>query len=333
CCHTALCFRVNSKFIYLVFKYKLFFQKAQKGPLQCSYYVQGHSTAVLALHATDEILFTASRDKNVVMWDLNELKEVQVFGDHPNNVVAVKYDPINMLMFSASASYVKVWDIKSSKCVRVLSSTGVCISGSSQLGNTGTSMTDIAINNYNYPKHCYLYTAHGDKVGIWDLRRFSTTGKLLGGHQAAVMCIALARSDSHDVVVTGSKDHYIKVFDVFNTSASNFPRVTLEPPHYDGIQCLAIAGNTLFSGSRDCIIKKWNLDSNDLVTSITGAHKDWVTGLTFVPGQPFLISGCRDGSIKLWSTETCLQLGEMKAHNSSINAIATNNSFVFTASR
>lgn len=37
-------------------------------------------------------------------------------------------------------------------------------------------------------------------------------GKLSGGHQAAVMCLALENYDSNsDLVVTGSKDHYIKV--------------------------------------------------------------------------------------------------------------------------
>lgn len=40
---------------------------------------------------------------------------------------------------------------------------------------------------------------------------FSAIGKLNGGHQAAVMAIAVDRWESKDIVLTGSKDHYIKV--------------------------------------------------------------------------------------------------------------------------
>ena len=43
---------------------------------------------------------------------------------------------------------------------------------------------------------------------------YKAVGKLSGGHQAAVMVIAVDDTDTADgniCVVTGSKDHYIKV--------------------------------------------------------------------------------------------------------------------------
>lgn len=43
------------------------------------------------------------------------------------------------------------------------------------------------------------------------------------------------------------------------------PTMNLEPPHYDGIQSLVVAGSTLFSGSRDMCIKKWDLKEGELV--------------------------------------------------------------------
>lgn len=42
------------------------------------------------------------------------------------------------------------------------------------------------------------------------------------------------------------------------------PKYNLEPPHYDGIQALCISQDTLFSGSRDMCIKKWDLSSQQL---------------------------------------------------------------------
>ena len=42
-------------------------------------------------------------------------------------------------------------------------------------------------------------------------------------------------------------------------------RNKLEPPHYDGVQSLALTGKYLFSGSRDNSIKKWDIETQQLV--------------------------------------------------------------------
>ena len=46
---------------------------------------------------------------------------------------------------------------------------------------------------------------------VFSLLRFMAVGKLSGGHQAAIMVIGVDQSEDKDVVITGSKDHYIKV--------------------------------------------------------------------------------------------------------------------------
>ena len=57
-----------------------------------------------------------------------------------------------------------------------------------------------------------------------------------------------------------------QVFEVMPEGAGVLtPKYNLEPPHYDGIQSLAIQGTTLFSGSRDTCIKKWDLATQSLV--------------------------------------------------------------------
>lgn len=98
----------------------------------------------------------------------------------------------------------------------------------------------------------------------------SCIGKLIGGHQAAVMCVTTWQgSNNTDFVATGSKDHYVKVFEVA-TTGSIAPLLHLEPPHYDGVQALAVTNNSigadaeLFSGSRDTGIKRWDLQNGEL---------------------------------------------------------------------
>lgn len=163
---------------------------------------------------------------------------------------------------------------------------------------------------------------------------FYCVGKLNTGHQANIICMAVEEAGvDNNIVVTGSKDHYIKVFEVMEgIGGIHNPRMTLNPPHYDGIEALKIHQDFLFSASRDACIKKWDLSSQRLVQSLNQAHKDWIQSLAIMPNSNTLISGCRTGFLKLWSTDTCHPVGDIKAHGASINSIDTNSSLVFTAS-
>lgn len=84
------------------------------------------------------------------------------------------------------------------------------------------------------------------------------------------MCVTSWEGNTGDFVATGSKDHYVKVFEVSSTGGIVSPLLHLEPPHYDGVQALAVAKNSLgadaelFSGSRDTGIKRWDLRNGEL---------------------------------------------------------------------
>lgn len=57
-----------------------------------------------------------------------------------------------------------------------------------------------------------------------------------------------------------------QIFDVAEGAQGNVgPAHNFEPPHYDGIECLAVHGDILFSGSRDNGIKKWDLGQQELI--------------------------------------------------------------------
>jgi len=320
---------------------------SNKSPLVCTRTAEGHCQAVLSVCATETNLFSASKDRTVKVWDLVSGVEIQSLDRHPNNVVAVKYSPETSLVFTASSAYVKVWDLRqsSSRCIKTLSSSGWPASGSQanttstrslQLPHGETLINDIALSSQS---SSVLYAAAGNQVRIWDIRKFSSTGKLSGGHQAAVMCLAVgpspAGSDGTRVeyLITGSKDHYVKVFEVRDGATGVLsPRFNLDPPHYDGVQCLSLSGTSLVSGSRDACIKLWDIDQGEQVLSLSNVHRDWICGLAHLPHGRIVVSGCRGGMLRLWSTETWEAIGEMRAHSASVNAITFNSSNIFTAS-
>ncbi|KYM81545.1 Kinesin-like protein KIF21A [Atta colombica] len=304
--------------------------------LQCSHVAEGHSKAVLTICVTSELLFSGSKDRTVKVWDLETGIESSSFSGHPNNVVAVKYSTVHQLLFSVSAAYVKVWDLRSgNNCIKTLFSSGQTQAGPIALSTPSrmlqvpvgeTTINDLALSLNEQE----LYTAASDKVRIWDLRKLTYTTRLSTPHTAAVMCLAIAEDGK---VIAGSKDHLISLAEP-NISG---PSVSLAPPHYDGVQCLTTIGSTLFSGSRDMCIKRWDLSKMELVQSLNNAHKDWILGLCTINNGSIMISGCRGGILKAWSVPKdylgeCTPIGEVRAHASAINAIATNQQHIFTAS-
>ncbi|GFU16704.1 kinesin-like protein KIF21A [Nephila pilipes] len=338
---TSGSFRLNKPGSGIILPFTSKMNLMKNSPLICSHTAEGHSRAILSLHATDDVLFSGSKDRTVKIWDLVTGKEIQSLGGHPNNVCAVRYSEYSRLAFSVSTAFVKVWDVRENpaKCIQTLSSSGASNSGTPALNTPSRTLlmpqgehqiNDIVLNRYGTT----LFSAASSVVRIWDLRMYKAIGKLSGSHQAAIMCLAVDNDGSDkNIVVTGSKDHYIKVFEVTEgTGGLHLAKTNLKPPHYDGIESLAIGGNFLFSGSRDMCIKKWNLKNGNHIQSLNQAHKDWICALNFLSNNSVLLSGCRGGYLKLWATDTTQLLGEIKAHSAPINAISSNSACTFTAS-
>ncbi|XP_030296006.1 kinesin-like protein KIF21A isoform X2 [Sparus aurata] len=302
--------------------------------LQCVYVAEGHTKPVLCVDATDDLLFTGSKDRTCKVWNLVTGQEIMSLADHPSSVVSVRYT--SSLVFTVSTAYIKVWDIRdSAKCIRTLTSSGqvgsgdVCSSARSLSIPPGESqINQISLN----PSGSFLYAAAGNAVRMWDLRKFVSTGKLTG-HLGPVMCLTVDKLGSgQDVVLTGSKDHHIKMYEVAEGAQGSLSSShTFDPTHQDSVESLAVHRDVLYSGSRDYYIKKWDLASKQLLQSAS-AQADWVSALGVVPGSPVLLSGCRGGLLRLWHVDSLAPLGEVRGHDSPINGLATNGSQLFTAS-
>uniref|UniRef100_A0A3B4XGE8 Kinesin family member 21A n=1 Tax=Seriola lalandi dorsalis TaxID=1841481 RepID=A0A3B4XGE8_SERLL len=303
--------------------------------LQCVYVAEGHTKPVLCVDATDDLLFTGSKDRTCKVWNLVTGQEIMSLADHPSSVVSVRYT--SSLVFTVSTAYIKVWDIRdSAKCIRTLTSSGqvgsgdTCSSARSLSIPPGESqINQIALN----PSGSFLYAAAGNAVRMWDLRKFVSTGKLTG-HLGPVMCLTVDKlGHGQDVVLTGSKDHHVKMFEVAEGAQGSITSShTFEPTHQEGVESLAVYGDVFYSGSRDYYIKKWDLAGKQLLQQSASAQADWVSALGVVPGSRVLLSGCRGGLLRLWHADSLAPLGEVRGHDSPINGLATNSCQLFTAS-
>ncbi|KAF7694060.1 kinesin-like protein KIF21A isoform X1 [Silurus meridionalis] len=310
---------------------------SQAAKIQCVYAAEGHTKAVMCVDSTDDLLFTGSKDRTCKVWNLVTGQEIMSLGDHPSSVLSVRY--CSSLVFTVSTTYIKVWDIRdSAKCIRTLTSSGQVSHGDScaNLGSRAATIppgenqiNQIALN----PTGTFLYAAAGNSVRMWDLRRFVSTGKLTG-HLGPVMCLAVDQlGNGQDVVITGSKDHSLKMFDILEGVQGSIPSThNFEPTHQDGLEAVSILGNSVYSAARDHCIRRWDLSSKQLKQQVDRAHSDWVSALAVVPDSRILLSVCRGGLLKLWHSDTLRPLGELRGHDCAINSISTNSTHLFTAS-
>lgn len=302
--------------------------------LQCVYVAEGHTKPVLCVDATDDLLFTGSKDRTCKVWNLVTGQEIMSLAEHPSSVVSVRYT--SSLVFTVSTAFIKVWDIRdSAKCIRTLTSSGQVSSGDSCASVRSLSIPpgESQINQISLnPSGTFLYAAAGNAVRMWDLRKFASTGKLTG-HLGPVMCLTVNKlGNGQDIVLTGSKDHHIKMFEVAEGAQGSVTcGHTLEPSHQDSVEALTVNGDVFYSTSRDFTINKWDLSRKHLLQS-AGGHSDWVSALGLVPGSSVLLSGCRGGLLRLWHADSLAPLGEIQGHDSPINSLATNSSQLFTAS-
>uniref|UniRef100_A0A9J8B895 Kinesin family member 21A n=1 Tax=Cyprinus carpio carpio TaxID=630221 RepID=A0A9J8B895_CYPCA len=309
-------------------------RSSQAARLQCVHVAEGHTKPLLCVDSTDDLLFTGSKDRTCKVWNLVTGQEIMSLGDHPSSVVSVRY--CSSLVFTVSTAYVKVWDIRdSAKCIRTLTSSGQ-VSQGDKYGSSSVAIppgenqiNQIALNSSG----TFLYAASGNTVRMWDLRRFVSTGKLKG-HLGPVTCLMVDQvGKGQDVVITGSKDHTVKMFDVVEGAQGSISATHhFDPSHQDGLEALAIHGETLFTAARDSCIKKWDLTRKQLQEQVERAHSDLLSSLAVVPGSSAVMSGCKGGLLKFWHTNTLRALGEIRGHDSSVNDICTNSSQLFTAS-
>uniref|UniRef100_A0A8C5FEC7 Kinesin family member 21A n=1 Tax=Gadus morhua TaxID=8049 RepID=A0A8C5FEC7_GADMO len=312
--------------------------KSSKGPdgLQCVHVAEGHTKPVLCVDATDDLLFTGSKDRTCKVWNLVTGQEIMSLGDHPSSVVSVRYLYTSSLVFTVSTSYIKVWDIRdSAKCIQTLTSSGQVSSGDggAALRTAGippgeNQISQVALN----PAATFLYAAAGNAVRMWDLRKFVSTGKLTG-HLGPVGCLTVDQLGlGQDLVLTGSKDHHIKIFEVAEGAQGSITScMTFEPKHQDSVEALVVHGDTFYSSSRDLSIKRWDLSSKKQLQCVSSPG-DWASALSLVPGSPVVVGGCRGGLLRLWHAETLTPLGDLQGHDFPINSMTTNSSQLFTAS-
>uniref|UniRef100_A0A914RAG7 Uncharacterized protein n=1 Tax=Parascaris equorum TaxID=6256 RepID=A0A914RAG7_PAREQ len=178
-----------------------------------SHTLDGHTRGVLSVSANDTTVITGSKDRLAKLWDLERGIERCTLGLHQNNVTCVRLIPNGHLALSVSMSTVRIWDVRTEKCVYVLHSSGLATEGDAVPPSPSRQNT-VPVSE----------------------TKFAAIGRLTGaahGPRSEVSCLAVI-GDYIPRVFTGSRDHYVKMYNVEPLDQN--PKILLKSPQRGAVK-------------------------------------------------------------------------------------------------
>ncbi|XP_033105020.1 striatin-3-like isoform X3 [Anneissia japonica] len=270
------------------------------------YTFRGHKAAVLCLAVSSDgsKCFSGSMDSTICCWgmpdinmdpydsyDSSILKEPLVA--HTNAVWDVAFDATKNHLVSASADgTVRLWNpqLKSP-----LLNTYI---GESAYG-VPTSVDFVRCD----PCQVIVGYKSSDAV-IYDLETatpiITLESKLTSECDGSTQINCAISHPTLPITITAHEDRHIRFFDN-NTGKMEHSMVA----HLDAVTSLAIDPNGLYllSGSHDCSIRLWNLESKTCVQEITSHRKKFdeaIYSVAFHPSKPYIASGGADALAKVF---------------------------------
>eukprot|EP00164_Ancoracysta_twista_P001315 GFYU01001719.1.p1 GENE.GFYU01001719.1~~GFYU01001719.1.p1 ORF type:complete len:461 (+),score=68.94 GFYU01001719.1:143-1525(+) len=129
------------------------------------------------------------------------------------------------------------------------------------------------------------------------------------GHSKPIS--AVQYDDISNILVTGSGDHTIQIYDC--NKRDETPRRWVG--HGGWIHCLQFKDDVLYSGGGDNLLKRWNLQTGEL-SEIYSGHTSAVSCVQF--DDDTAVSGSSDNTLVSWDIHTSTQLLTMEGHTSYI---------------
>ncbi|KAM8833391.1 striatin-3 isoform 2-T2 [Synchiropus picturatus] len=267
------------------------------------YTFRAHHGPVLSLAMTSsgEQCFSGGLDSTIQWWNIPS-SNVDPYDTYDSSVLAgtwtehsdavwgLAYSGIKSRLLSCSADgTVKLWNPQEKK---------PCISTFNSNREHGTP-TSVDFNGCD-PAHMVVSFNSGDVV-VYDLETSQNSLVLKG--QGEGRCHHINKVASHPtlpVTITAHEDRHIKFFD--NKSGKVIHAMVA---HLDAVTSLAVDPNGIYlmSGSHDCSLRLWNLDSKTCVQEITAHRKkseEAIYDVAFHPSKAYIASAGADALARVY---------------------------------
>ena len=236
------------------------------------------SASVLATNSTN-LLVSGDKNSIITTWDLTTFNKLQTLEGHTGAVSCLHVVNSYQLISGSADSTLKIWNLKIGTCVQTLSG-----------HKYGIKCLSVSKDG------CFAASgSHDFSIRVWHIPTAKCTCTLTG-HNKVVWCIAI--SDNNNLLISGSDDCTMCVWNLQNMSLIHTIRYT------DSIKCLAITSdNSLVVAGAHCgqyQLRSWSTQTGKCLSTYQG-HTHAVMCLLLFHNDEYLITGSRDGTVKLWN--------------------------------
>nr|CDS29015.1 U5 small nuclear ribonucleoprotein 40 kDa [Hymenolepis microstoma] len=251
----------------------------------------GHGGAILdlALSTDGELLYSASSDKTVAIWDLNVCQRVKKIRGHQNivNSVSIARRGPQMIVSGSDDGTVRLWDRRQKTEVQNFQNTYQVLSVT--FNDTAELIFSGGIDNI---------------IKGWDLRKLDVAMRL-NGHTDTVTGLAL--SPDGNFLLSNSMDNTLRIWDVRPYAPpERCTKILYGHMHTYEKNLLRCAWSTdgqyVTCGSGDRYVHVWDVKTRNLIYKLPG-HSASVNETAFHPLEPILVSAGSDKKIFLGELE------------------------------
>ncbi|KAJ6227107.1 lissencephaly-1 [Anaeramoeba flamelloides] len=267
-------------------------------------YEGGHTDAIWCCVVSDRgIVFSSSKDSNIVAWDLSG-KKICVLKGHTTYVLAMFVDNTNNVLYSAgNDSKIISWDLNEYKKLK------------EYVGHSGY-VWGVSVHNG------ILYSGSADKTcRAWDIETCQMI-KEFTGHTSYIRHIIIHK----DKLYSASEDKQIREW---NLSTGECTRIFTGHSKY--VFNLHAIGNVLYSASNDKTVKSWDLTTGSCLKTYSG-HTNEVKCVCTDVTNTYLFTGSYSSEIIIYNTKTGEKIKSLNEHQEAVYGLFIFGDSLFSAS-
>jgi WD40 repeat protein len=275
----------------------------------------GHAAAIYSVDTDGNFLYSASGDKFVARWLVNEGIQDKFSIKADSVIYALKLVNKNkQLVFATNSGSIHVIDIEN-RC---------------ELKHFIQHKTAIfSLTENIYLNHIYCADSDGN-LSVWNSQNWELLLflPLLCGKIRDVII-----DDDGKRIFLACQDETIRIFDT-----KNFNELANFKAHKESVNCLHLFPNkkqVIMSGGKDGHLKIWNYLTQKRILSIP-AHNFAIYKILFLNNGNHFITASRDKTIKLWDSKTLHVVHKIVkkngGHTHSVNDLCKLNEFEFASS-
>jgi WD40 repeat protein len=309
----------------------------------------GHTDTitVVAITADGKVAISGSKDKTLIVWDLETEQQRLTLTGHRDEITLVAISDDGKKAVSGSKDKtLKIWNLE----------TGREISTLNDISNSVNSVV-IASNSKQ------AFSCSTDKaIKIWDIEERQSENLITENNEvtaaenifvnifanfwvllflALLIFICLNPNFIERIVVTAYSCFFylrlvffplLKIVDIITHKTEKIQNInvnqnclqvdrdwleskdTFDLFHSDSITVIAVTPDNerVLSGSNDKTIRVWNLETGNLLSILSG-HREQVSSIALSSNGKFLISSSLDKTIKVWNTATLKKGFQLKS--------------------